>query len=490
MKLCLTRQALLLATLSLTFCSQSARGQSKNPKNEPAFPSDPKILFRNISPSVFVVESLDENGSVVALGSGVAVRPLFEEFLQHRDSTFIITNSHVIDPGVSVRVRQGNKTWLAQIEHIQLHADLCRLRIDGLKIPGAQLRSSETLAAGEQVYAIGAPEGLELSISGGLIAAIRDLNGEKVIQTTAAISHGSSGGGLFDRDGRLVGITTFTLLGGQNLNFALPVESVLEPVKPQDSDLIHRHVASSLTYDEGAKKFGSEFMSSALAGSQEAEPILEKAPSDWKAHFDLGDILLAWNPHRAVHELTEAIRLKPDDAGARADLGVALSNVGDPYGGVQEPKEAVRLAPDDWSVHVRLLNTLLDDRNAHDSLREFREVARLAPRWPRRDNVWTIAYSMWASGDADSALEACNELMQVQGLESDGHYCRGQILQLGRLTGQDVAGIPVQTISTQDCQGSISELRESIQLKPDEPGYRAALTAVLESCDSSSKNPN
>lgn len=81
---------------------------------------------------------------------------------------------------------------------------------------------------GEKVYAIGAPEGLELTISGGLISGLRDFDKDRVIQTSAAISPGSSGGGLFDAEARLVGITTFYLKEGQTLNFALPADLILE----------------------------------------------------------------------------------------------------------------------------------------------------------------------------------------------------------------------------------------------------------------------
>jgi tetratricopeptide (TPR) repeat protein len=76
------------------------------------------------------------------------------------------------------------------------------------------------------VYAIGSPEGLELTFSEGVISALRDTEGVRMVQTSAAISPGSSGGGLFDAQGNLVGVTTFYLKEGQSLNFALPGEWV------------------------------------------------------------------------------------------------------------------------------------------------------------------------------------------------------------------------------------------------------------------------
>ncbi len=462
----------LLLAIALSYAFWPCRAQTIPPQQQPTALSG-NGLYQRLSPSVFIVEAMDDKGSIVALGSAVAVSP-----------NEVVTNTHVIDPGTRVRIRQREQTWTARVEHVSLHADLCRLEVHGLQSPPASLRPSKTVAIGEQVYAIGAPEGLEFTISGGLVSGIRQLNDDKVIQTTAAISHGSSGGGLFDGQGRLIGITTFMLVEGQNLNFALPVDSVLEPVTEQDSELIRRHADAGLTYSEAAEKFGSESMSQSLAASRSAELVLRATPSDWKAHFELGESLLIWQPHRAVPELREAIQLNPNDAEAHAELGVALGNVGDPYGGARELEEAARLAPDDWSVHVRLLNTLIDDRDTLDSLREFREAARLGPRWLRLETAWPIAYSMWAAGDADSALDACSELMQMQESRADGHYCRGQILHLGKVTDH------VLTVSPRDCQRAASEFREAIQMNPREPNYRAALTSAMELCNSDSNGPN
>jgi hypothetical protein len=83
---------------------------------------------------------------------------------------------------------------------------------------------------GAKVYALGNPRGLELTLSDGLVSALRrDRDGElKYVQISVPISHGSSGGGLFDTAGRLVGITTAGVDDAQNLNFALPAEWILQ----------------------------------------------------------------------------------------------------------------------------------------------------------------------------------------------------------------------------------------------------------------------
>lgn len=172
-------------------------------------------LYRRAKQSVYVVEVLHGN-QVVAFGSGVAI-----------DTNRVATNKHVIEDGLSIRVTRGRiMQWTARLEYVDELYDLCVLRVDGLSATPAQIRPLSTVAVGERVYAIGAPEGLELSLSEGLVSAIREVSGMRLLQTTAAISHGSSGGGLFDSRGLLVGITTFSLPEAQNLNFAMPAERV------------------------------------------------------------------------------------------------------------------------------------------------------------------------------------------------------------------------------------------------------------------------
>jgi hypothetical protein len=98
---------------------------------------------------------------------------------------------------------------------------------------------------------------LELTLSGGLISSLRRTQSEPIIQTDAAVSGGSSGGGLFDANARLIGITTFGIRGGQNLNFALPVEWIRDAsvrgVTAQDFAAIMAQVRRLAQGGAGAK---------------------------------------------------------------------------------------------------------------------------------------------------------------------------------------------------------------------------------------------
>ena len=81
----------------------------------------PQEVFKRVSPSVFIVEALDSKGEVIALGSAVAVAP-----------DQVVTNQHVVEDAVRVRVRRGNGTWSAKVTHANADHDLCRLRVEGL----------------------------------------------------------------------------------------------------------------------------------------------------------------------------------------------------------------------------------------------------------------------------------------------------------------------------------------------------------------------
>lgn len=173
----------------------------------------PTEIFRRVSPSVFVVEVTDSQDRIVGTGSGVAVG--------HGQ---VITNKHVASRG-RLRLRHGDRVWTPHRVVKHPERDLALLMVEDLNVPSVRIET--TVSVGDRVYAIGAPKGLELTFSEGLVSSIRS---GRLIQTSAPISSGSSGGGLFDEHGNLVGITTGGFEDGQNLNFALPGEAITELV--------------------------------------------------------------------------------------------------------------------------------------------------------------------------------------------------------------------------------------------------------------------
>lgn len=178
---------------------------------------DPAKLFDKVSKSVVLVINNSELGAINGIGSGVVTAP-----------QRVITNCHVLRRAKSVEVKVGNARYGATLLYPDTERDLCLLEVQDLPLPSLEVANLNTLKVGQKVYAVGAPQGLELTLSDGLISSIRGKAGDQLIQTSAPISQGSSGGGLFDDQGRLIGITTATLKESQNLNFAIPAEYIAE----------------------------------------------------------------------------------------------------------------------------------------------------------------------------------------------------------------------------------------------------------------------
>jgi S1-C subfamily serine protease len=179
----------------------------------PAVEKSAEQLFAELARSTARITVHDVSGRAVGLGSGVVV-----------GNGQVVTNCHVATAGGTLAVKVGGEQFSASVEVADEEYDLCRLSVSGLAAPAVPLGSIDSLKTGQKVYAIGAPQGLELTISDGIVSAFRDMPQGRIIQTTAPISPGSSGGPLFDAYGRLVGIMTFQHRSGQNLNFAVPAD--------------------------------------------------------------------------------------------------------------------------------------------------------------------------------------------------------------------------------------------------------------------------
>lgn len=179
----------------------------------PAARRSAEDVFAQVSGSVARVQVADGSGRTVGQGSAVVI-----------EAGKVITNCHVAKAGIRLTVKLGKAVLPAKLQVADEEFDLCSLSVEGLAAPAVELGRVSALRTGQRVYAIGAPQGLELTISEGIVSALREVPSGTVIQTTAPISPGSSGGGLFDADGKLVGVMTFQHRFGQNLNFAVPAD--------------------------------------------------------------------------------------------------------------------------------------------------------------------------------------------------------------------------------------------------------------------------
>ena len=176
-------------------------------------------VFENAWRSIVVIKN-DEGQ-----GSGIIVRP-----------NIVATNCHVIDGGNVIVYKHDNRQastntpFGATIRYRDDDYDFCLLDVPSLWGIPATMRKYNTLKIGENVYALGSPKGLDLSLSTGIISQLRRGETNRYIQTDAAISPGSSGGGLFDSEGNLIGILTKKLVDEEveGIGFAIPADLALD----------------------------------------------------------------------------------------------------------------------------------------------------------------------------------------------------------------------------------------------------------------------
>ena len=173
-------------------------------------------LYKKVERSVFVVGAARSIGDArardILQGSAVAIA-----------DHLLLTNCHVVQNRPVIVLLQEHVTWRAKLVASDAKNDRCVLESEGAAlIPVAGVRAFADIAVGERVFAIGAPRALERTLTEGLVSGLRAAKGRNLIQTSAPLSPGSSGGGLFDDRGNLLGITTLASLpGSQNLNFAI-----------------------------------------------------------------------------------------------------------------------------------------------------------------------------------------------------------------------------------------------------------------------------
>jgi S1-C subfamily serine protease len=176
----------------------------------------PQIVQR-AGPAVVSLKTYDARGRELSLGSGFILR-----------DGRIVTNAHVVQGAARAEVFDAEGRLLGTASHAEALSGAVDIAVlPRLTAPRATVSlAREAPPVGEEVVAIGAPEGLTNTVSNGIVSAYREVEGQRVMQITAPLSHGSSGGPVLNRRGEVVGVSVAILGEGQNLNFAVPLEDV------------------------------------------------------------------------------------------------------------------------------------------------------------------------------------------------------------------------------------------------------------------------
>ena len=364
--------------------------------------SDAREIFKENSKSVVVIVTVDNKGNPLSQGSGFIVRA----------DGAIVTNYHVIRGASDIKVKVDNKILDVEgLIYYDIENDLAILKAKGEKLPTVKLGNVEKGNIGENIYIISSPQGMENTISDGLLSGIRDIaSHKKVLQITAPVSPGSSGSPVFNEDGEVVGITTFLLEESQNLNFAMPVNLI--------GDNINSKRITSL------KKVLEDYKKTALP------------------HFADGLTYSASGKYEeAVEAYKKGLSIDPDDAGSYSFLG---SLYGFKLGKYQEAldayNQAIKINPDDRSIYISLSSIHRQFGKYQEALDACMQGIRIKPN-PLLDGLKgfffhaydyageyvELAFSYEGLGKYKEAVEAYKQAIKINPDHVNAHYFLGSL---------------------------------------------------------------
>jgi tetratricopeptide (TPR) repeat protein len=298
----------------------------------------PQDIFKNVSPAIVYIttKTLAEEEF---LGSG---------FILDSDGV-IVTNYHVIRDAkeINVKMRDGAIYPVNYIIYYDANRDLCLFKIDARNLPVIPLGDSNALQIGEKIYVIGNPLGLEYTFSDGMLSGMRDFQSVKLLQFTAPISPGNSGGPILNSQGQAIGVVTSFMKEGQNLNFALAINEVKPFITTTPKMSFKQFVESVSQADYYIMQgFNYELQGDHQQALSFYRKALEINPNSAKAYNGLGYVYDSLGQYQeAISYYEKALQIDPSYATAYNNLAFAYGNLGEHQKSIPYYEKALQLDP-------------------------------------------------------------------------------------------------------------------------------------------------
>jgi Flp pilus assembly protein TadD len=342
--------------------------------------ADIPLLVQKTKPAVVEILTFDSQNKPLKTGTG---------FFVSSDGA-LLTNFHVISGASSILAKTptGAVYFLKNVVAASESDDVAKLQFVATDVPFLTLGSSLKAVEGQRVLVIGNPEGLEGTVSDGIISAFR--SGRSMIQITAPISPGSSGSPVLDETGQVVGMATLVSKEGQNLNFAISAEAINKAIQSGAKPSVA--VASPSTSE--SQELDSELRAAIYfqkAFSEENQKAYKDAIKDYteaiRANPDYADAYgnRGWSYlqlglcEKAIMDLSEAIRLKSDNADFYFNRGSAYFDLKQYENAVSDYLEVIRLKPDYAEAYSNIGILYLHLKQYERAITDFTEAIRLKP---------------------------------------------------------------------------------------------------------------
>lgn len=435
---------------------QTEKSASATTQPAASNPESPDQLFASRSPAVVRVIAHDSNFNV-RLGSG---------FFISKDG-LLVTNYHVIrEADFASVLRDDNTTMYVEgIAAQDKSADLAILKVNVSEVPFLKIGSDEPPKVGTKVYAIGNPDGLTNTLSEGLVSGLRNSSNHLVaIQTSAAISHGSSGGPLMTADGAVVGVTSATLIDGQNLNFAVPAGQVRQLIAkksdfqklatagaaPLDSSQTQEFSAVWAALDKKQYATASRLLAS-MRVEQDSNPVywlatgflhnalnnsalaieafktaLQLNPNSEPGWWGLGEAYRAGKRNaEAIDAFKSAAKLKPHDTRAYVSAGFAADAMGDDGRAIEFFKKAREFSPDAALLYAVTGLIYAHHKQPADAIQFCQKAVALKPDYAYGYVCLGIAYD--SAGRSNEAVAAYLNAIRFDPFSADARLAKAML---------------------------------------------------------------
>jgi S1-C subfamily serine protease/Tfp pilus assembly protein PilF len=406
------------------------------PTSRPALPSVPKqkeesieslpSLIKRIKPSVVIVFAYDNKGEFLQLGSGFFIS-------QNGD---IITNYHVLQGAsyAEVKTSDGKTYPITYIVAGDEQNDIIRLSVD---IPSKYVRPlslTETIPeVGERIIVYGSPLGLEKTVSDGIVSAIREVPGYgKLIQITAPISPGSSGSPVLNMQGEVIGIATLQMIEGQNLNFAIPSERIvnLNLIEEKETsitkELFGQESKEKEDYNYAYEAINKAYYFIDREEYEKALPYLEIAIEIDPAYvyFEIGICYAKLEAYsKAIEAFKLVIHFDPDSAMAYCNMGVAYNMLGFDKDAIEAWKQAIYIDPDYIDTYFKLGVIYAKAELYKDAIETFKQIIRIDPDFIQA--YFGLAHTYGMLDLYKDAIETFKQIIRINPDNVDAHYGLG-----------------------------------------------------------------
>jgi predicted TPR repeat methyltransferase len=317
-----------------------------------------ETVLAKAGPSLVAVAAVDGQTGAKHLASGVVVRP-------HQ----VLTACSLVIGRSGLEVGKEGRALPATMLVADREKDLCLLAVDGLAAPQVERGGSGTLAMQASVWAVGMRGGVA-AVETGVVTQLRG-NRPPLIETTLLSTPETVGRGLFDREGRLVGISPLFEDEGQSLYFAAPVEW-LDGLRPDNGNGVGKPIhwlKRAMMLEE------SERWETLRDWSRQWSTALPKEALAWHT---LGySCIVLKDPEGALAAFRHTVQINPADLDGWSNLGYAFTDLNRYPEAIRAYQEVVRINPDDvegWS-NLGMAYGASGDRV--EALRAINEVRRL-----------------------------------------------------------------------------------------------------------------